>query len=731
MVVDLSRRSFLKATGWVAGGLTALYFVRERATDVGPTLLLPDYSAGAAWLQVNPDGMTKMYCPRMEMGQNANTGLAQIVCEELNLDWEHIEIEYPNSGEVPPILFTAGSLSTMLYAKPIALAAANLRETLRLRAADLSKAPVSEISDHLAGFSDPDGNFISYTDLVSDQGMVLEPADFQDVSLYSFDSNRTRRHVGNPTAAYDLKEVVTAAPLYAADIRIDGQLYGRAIKPPVRTATIKSIDTSAAESSPGFVRLVRDGDFVGIVCKTPGTLDKAIQQIKVEWHVPDPINQQNVDDLIDVDRELTHGDLEHVLIDQAHDPEVEWDVDLRFDVQIQTHAMSEPRAAVANIESVDGRDVLKIWTGTQDLWAIKRHAAMDLPFSEDDVIVYPMRMGGGFGGREHYDHERDAARLAHAMQAPVKVQWTREDEFMTSRSRPASAHRVRLRSDDNGNLTDLWYAYITGHVFLARDRLPGWLLPFKRLEGDLGVVRGAHPVYAPEHVRVECADVDLPVDLGVWRSLNATPAIFALESAIDEMARIVDQDPVEYRLQNIKANEPRLAECLTSVRELAGDEPTDPAGNRGRGYACGIYEHRSYVAVCADVSVDSQTRSVTVTRLCCVQDVGMAVNPDQLKAQVESNLVWGIGMTLMERFELADGTIKSRNFHNYLIPRMKDVPDFRVQIIDRPEIAPAGAGEVALIAVPAAITNAIRDATGFRTQRLPVTFSDIQDNPGE
>ena len=730
-MVELSRRSFLKATGWIAGGLTALYFVRERAIDVGPTLIMPNSSAGAAWLQIKSDGMTKMYCPRMEMGQNANTGLAQIVCEELNLDWEHIEIEYPDSSEVPPILFTAGSLSTMLYAKPVALAAANLRETLRQRAADLTKAQLSEITDHLGGFSDPGDNFISYADLMNDQSMVLEPGDFQEVTLYSFDNNRTRRRVGKPTAAYDLKDVVTAAPLYAADIRIDGQLYGRAIKPPVRAASIKSLDTSAAESSAGFVRLIRDGDFVGIVCKTPGTLDKAIRQIKVEWHVPDPITQQNVDDLIDVDRELTNGDLEHVLIDQAHDPDVDWDIDLRFDVQIQTHAMSEARAAVANIENINGRDVLKIWTGTQDLWAIKRHAAMDLPYSDDDVIVYPMRMGGGFGGREHYDHEMDAARLAHAMRTPVKVQWTREDEFMSSRSRPASAHRVKLRSDDDGNLTNLWYAYITGYVFLARDRLPGWFMPFKRLEGDLGVVRGAHPVYGLKHIRVECSDVDLPVDLGVWRSLNATPAIFALESAIDEVARKKGQDPVEFRLQNITTNEPRLAECLSTVKELAGKEPGNPAGQSGRGYACGIYEHRSYVAICADVSVDHQTRSIAVTRLCCVQDVGMAVNPDQLKAQVESNLVWGIGMTLMENFELADGTIQSRNFDSYFIPRMKDVPDFRVQIIDRPEIAPAGAGEVALVAVPAAITNAIREATGFRTQRLPVTFNDIKNNSGE
>ena len=278
--------------------------------------------------------------------------------------------------------------------------------------------------------------------------------------------------------------------------------------------------------------------------------------------------------------------------------------------------MSEPRAAVANIENVNGREVLKIWTGTQDLWAIKRHAAMDLPYAEDDVIVYPMRMGGGFGGREHYDHEMDAARFAHAMRAPVKVQWTREDEFMTSRSRPASAHRVKLRSDSDGNLTNLWYAYITGHVFLARDRLPDWLMPFKRIEGDLWCrprCRSGLFASAYQGRVLGCRFTGGPWASGVhsmrhqpyghWRVL--------LTNWLGKQGK----DPVDFRLHNITTNEPRLADCLSAVKELAGDKPADVPSRTGRGFACGIYEHRCYVAVCADVSVDPETRTIQVTRL--------------------------------------------------------------------------------------------------------------------
>ena len=156
-------------------------------------------------------------------------------------------------------------------------------------------------------------------------------------------------------------------------------------------------------------------------------------------------------------------------------------------------------------------------------------------------------MAAGFGGREHYEAERDAVKLARAVGRPVKVQWTRADEFMASRSRPASAHRVRIASDEQGNLTDWWYGYVTGHVVFARERLPGWLLPVARMSDDSGVVREpSRPI--KQRISVECEDVDLPIDLGVWRSLNGASAIFAIESAMDELAVLQGKDPVAFKI---------------------------------------------------------------------------------------------------------------------------------------------------------------------------------------
>ncbi|UCE87196.1 MAG: xanthine dehydrogenase family protein molybdopterin-binding subunit, partial [Deltaproteobacteria bacterium] len=238
--------------------------------------------------------------------------------------------------------------------------------------------------------------------------------------------------------------------------------------------------------------------------------------------------------------------------------------------------------------------------------------------------------------------------------------------------------------------------------------------------GDLGVARGSRPPYAALRTRVEYRDVDLPVDLGSWRSLGAAPNTFAIESAIDELARVRKLDPVEFRLRNLAPEHARLAACLRRTRALAERAERPPEPGFGRGYACGIYEEKSFVAASADVRVDAATGSIHVLRMCCVQDVGLAINPDQLEAQIEGNLIFGIGMALMERVEIEESDIASLNFDRYPIPRMTDAPEFDIEIVSPRDIPPAGAGETALIVGPPAIANALRDATGRRYTALPI-----------
>ena len=234
---------------------------------------------------------------------------------------------------------------------------------------------------------------MSYADLVNDTNLMVELNSDQPLPpLYTFDAKRNKRQIGRAVKPLDIRAMVTGGPVYAADVPMTGVLFGRAIKPPVRNAAIATLDASAVADVNGFIKLVREDDFVGVVCKTPSAVDAAIAQIKVEWALQQPINQDEVDRLIDVDAEMAQGDLEQLLQDKAHRKTADWAIDLRFDVQTQTHAMQEPRAAIARLNE---SQQLEIWTGTQDPWAIKRLAALDTGMSEDAVVVYPMR-GGGF-----------------------------------------------------------------------------------------------------------------------------------------------------------------------------------------------------------------------------------------------------------------------------------------------------------------------------------------------
>ena len=718
----VSRRRFLKATGWTAAGVTLVYWGGRSLLSILPSFDVPGENAGAAWLQILPDGRCRMLCPRGEMGQHASIGLAQIAAEELNIAVEEIDLRTPNTHEIPQVILTAGSMSIKFFAEPTARAAAALREVMRRRAAEHAGIDLADVEDGMGGFVLPDDRTLRYGDLAAGEPLILDAGEVPEARLHTFDATRRHRQIGRRAAPHQLRQVVTGAPVFASDLRLPDLLFGRTVRPAARTARLVSVDDARTVDVSGMVEVIIDHerDFVGVVCETPGAVNTAIEALDVTWELPARFDQRTIDDLIDIDTALARGDLEHTLSDAVFDPEPAWEVDLRLEVQVQSHAMQEPRAAVARITRANGEERVEIWTGSQDPFVVQRHAARDLGVSKNRVIVHPLRMGGGFGGREHYDVERDAVRLARAVGRPVKVQWSREDEFRAARNRPASTHRLRLKADERGLLTDWWHAFVSGHIVFARERLPGWLLTGARLMGDLGVARGGLPPYATGHKRVEYDDVDLPIDLGTWRSLGATPNTFAIESAIDELARLRNLDSVEFRLQNLAPEHDRLAACLRKTRELAEKVTLPRLTGVGRGYACGVYDEKSFVAASADVQVDAATGAIRVVRMCCAQDVGLAINPDQLEAQIEGNLIWGLGMALTERVEIGQSEIDSLNFDRYAIPRMQDAPEFDIEIISPRSIPPAGAGETALIVGPPAIANAVREATGARHTTLPI-----------
>lgn len=681
MKTALSRRHFMRLAG---GGLTVV-LLPGCAIPVIPKRPAPDLDAALGWVRY-ADGRYTLWLPRVEMGQNILTALKQIACAELDVPWEQVEARLPSTRDIGRVKATVGSDSVKDYALPLAQACALLREAVARGGFDAkAEAPPATALRFL-------------------QPGALAP--------------RVPLEQG--------RAIVTGQALYAADVRRPGLVYGRVLyapsTPEFESAPL-SLDEAAARAVPGFVALVRDAGFtqgraqgLGVVALTPGALDRIEQALAVRWQMQDVSARPSWQDQLDVDRALARqGQLPHAVHDDTVPPDGPWDLDLRFDIPPAAHAAIEPRAAVAEFNA---RGHLQLWVGNQDVFYVRDVVAKRLGLGEDEITVQAQRVGGAFGGRTICTVELEAALLARAVQRPVKVQWTRAQEFRQAFHRPPSSHRVRVRLQD-GQLKDWSHAFVSGHILFTNAAMPPWMQSISHFLGDNGVARGTRLPYRARRKDTRFALERLPLLSGPWRGLGAGPNHFVTESVVDECARRAAQDPLAYRLAHI--DHPRLARVLQRVAQLArwGEAPpTNRDGLRqGRGLACGIYKDMSYAAVVADVTVDT-TGAVRVRKLWCAHDCGRVINAEQVRAQCEGNLVWGLGMVLVEGLRFEGPGVAATSFAESPIPRWDEVPALEVALVDHGE-PPTGAGETAIVAASAAIANAIRAATGVRLLMLP------------
>jgi CO/xanthine dehydrogenase Mo-binding subunit len=639
----------------------------------------PDPETALGWIAYR-DGRYALTLPRAEMGQNIATALKQVICAELGVAWDAVDVTLHDTT-MPRVRATVGSESMMDFAEPLAQACAALRDAL---------AEGRETGE-----------------------VVVSARPMRELRAF-----RTGGLIGARPALEQGRAIVTGAPLYAADVDRDGLLFGRVLRapaPPEVASRPVGWDIEAARAVPGFVAVVEEvgspigqARGLGIVARRPGALDRVADALGIRWEMGDRHPLADVPGMVDVDLRLGEGALRQTVEagDVADGP---WDVDLRLDVPTMAHAAIEPRAAVA--EWADG--ALTVWTGTQDAFYV-RDVLTDAFGAE--VRVQCCRIGGGFGLRTICTVETEAAALARAAGTPVKVQWTRAQEFAWAFHRPPASHRVRARVE-GGRLTDWRHDQVSSHIIFTSAVAPAWMQRGTDLAiGDPGVARGMEAPYAIPNRRIAYDALRLPIHTGPWRGLGAGPNGLAVESAMDEAARAAGANPVAFRLAHIE--DPRLAGVLRRVAEMAGP-PEARAGLRsGRGIACGIYKGTSYAAVVADVAVDPRGRG-QVTRMWCAHDCGLVVNPDQVRAQCEGNLVWSLGMVLSDHLPLEDGRVAAETFADAPIPTLLDVPPITVALIAS-DLPPSGAGETAIAAAPGALANAVRDATGRRPTRFPL-----------
>jgi len=670
----LTRRSWLQRSG---AGLTVALFA-GCALPVIPKRPAPNLDDALGWVR-HEAGRYTLLLPRVEMGQGVMTALKQIACAELGVGWAAVSVALPCTGDIARVKATVGSDSIKDYAQPLAQACALLREAVAR------------------------GGFPSAGD--SPPALRWPGADRPDLKRPPLEQGEA---------------IVTGQPLFVADVRRPGMVFGRVLYAPPSpefASSPRSFDEAAARAQPGFVALVHDDLLeqgqargVGIVATTPGALDRIERVLAVQWQM-----QASAADwrgLLDIDTRLaSEPRLTHAVHDDSVPQTGAWDVDLRFDIPPAAHAALEPRAAVAEF-GPGGR--LQLWVGSQDVFYQRDVVAKRLGLDDDEITVHSHRLGGAFGGKTICTVELEAAVLARTVGQPVKVQWTRAQEFAQGFHRAPSSHRVRVRLKD-GRLQHWWHGFVSSHILFTNAAMPPWMQAVSRLVGDAGVARGAKLPYRAAARETRFALQRLPVLAGPWRGLGAGPNHFVTESVIDECARLAGQHPLAFRLAHIE--DARLARVLQRVAQAAG-WGAPPTGTRvGRGLACGIYKDMSYAAVVAEVAVAADG-TVRVTQMWCAHDCGRVINASQVRAQCEGNLVWGLGMVLVETLRFEGGNVASTSFADSPIPRWGDIPALHIDLVDTGE-PPTGAGETAIVAAGAAIANAIRAATGVRLQTLP------------
>lgn len=694
----VSRRRFL---GSVAGATLIVGFMPGCSLPVIPKRPAADADAAMGWIRFAA-GRYTLVLPRVEMGQNILTGLKQVACEELDVPWDRVDARLHDTRSIARVRATVGSESMRDFALPLAQACAVLREA---------------VAQGLA------------------QGQ-LKAVERPRSALRMFRTG-ARDHVGHAPPIEHGDDIVRGRPLFVADVSRPGMVYGRVLRAPASpelASSLVSMDEAAARAVAGFVAVVRDplltqarSEGVGIVALTPGALDRIELALAPRWRTDGGFDASTVDGQIDIGRAMAErAERSHQVHDDTLASEGPWDLDLRFDIPLAAHAPIEPRAAVAE-PGPDGH--MQLHVGSQDVFYQRDVVAKHLALGEEQIRVTGHRVGGAFGGKTICTVELEAAVLARAMQRPVKVQWTRAQEFRLGFHRPPSSHRVRVRMQ-HGRMQHWRHDFISSHILFTNAAMPAWTQWFTDFIADGGVARGAQLPYRVQARRTGFDVLRLPVFTGPWRGLGAGPNGFVIESTVDECARQAGADPLQFRLAHV--DDPRLTGVLRAVAQAASwsaaRPPVADGVARGRGIACGIYKAMSYAAVVADVEVVQASGAVRVTRMWCAHDCGLVVHPDQVRAQCEGNMVWGIGMVLSDHLAVGASQVAATTFAESPVPRFSQVPALEVVLVDSGE-PPTGAGETAIVASGAAVANAIRDAAGVRVQRLPWSALALQSRP--
>ena len=681
---QLARRDFLKLLG---GGLLVCAtpissFTQESGRAFGSHELPKEISA---WLHIDADGHVKVFTGKVEVGQNIRTSLAQAVAEELRVPFDSITMIMGDTDLVPWDMGTFGSRTTPTMSPQLRNMAVAGRQMLLDMAAKRWNTDAAKLVADSGKITTPDGaRSVTYGELTRGEDLV------QTVGDPPLTPATEWKIAGTPVPKANGREFVTGEHKFPSDIVRPDMMFGAVLRPSGFNAKLQTLDTSAAEKMPD-VKVVRDGDFTGVAANDPFTAERAIAAIQAKWTIPPQQGNQGLFEYLKNNPEERTGGPEHQSgsADQAYSSA---DVKLssQYTVEYIAHAPLEPRAAVA--EWNNGK--LTVWTGTQRPFGVQEELMQTFRLPPQQVRVIQPDMGSGYGGKHTGEAAIEAARLAKAVGKPVKVVWTREEEFTWAYLRPAGLIEIKSAARHDGTLVSWEYHnYNSGPAAIGTPyEVPNHLIHF-------------HPAKSP-------------LRQGSYRGLAATANHFARESQMDEMAHALNMDPLAFRLKNI-AN-PRLKAVLEAASDKFRWAASKSRPDRGFGIACGT-DKGGYVATCAEVAVDPATKKVKIRRVVQAWECGAIINPDGLRNQVQGALVMAIGGALFERILFDNGRIQNPMFSKYRLPRFSDTPQVEIVLLDRKDLPSAGAGETGIVGLAPAVGNAIFAATGARLRHMPMT----------
>jgi nicotinate dehydrogenase subunit B len=684
----MTRRGFLQGLG---GGIIILFLGGDvLAQRPGGRELPGDFNA---FLRIAEDGKVTCFTGKIEMGQGIHTSLAQMLADELDVALDSVEMVMGDTDLCPWDQGTFGSMSTRFFGPPLRAAGAKARSVLMELASEQLGRPAEQLAvENGIIFDKTDkSKQVTYGQLAKGQKIVK-----QLESAPAVKTPAAFKVIGKPTTRRDALDKVTGKAKFSGDIRLEGMLYAKILRPPAHGATLKSADTSEAAKVKG-VQVVRDGDLVAVLHEHPDVAEAALAKVKAEWDTP----QSDVDDKTIFDHLLKvapegqdvsrGGDLAK---GEARATAV---FDNTYLNSYVAHAPMEPHTAVAKIE---GKKTT-IWASTQSPFGAKSEAAQALGCPPEDVRVITPFVGGGFGGKTRNLQVVDAVRLAKLAGKPVMVAWTRAEEFFDDSFRPAAIVKIKSGITDSGDI-----AFWDYHVYWAGSR-------------------GSEQFYdVADHATVSHGSGwggsagSHPFATGAWRAPGNNTNTFARESQIDVMAAKAGMDPVEFRLKHLP--DEKMRGVLNAAAKAFGWTSAKPSGGRGYGVALG-QDSGTLVAAMAEVEVDEKTGTIQVTRVVCAQNMGLCINPEGAKIEMEGCVTMGLGYSLTEEIHFKGGDILDRNFGTYHIPRFSWLPKIETIIVEDSNSPAQGGGEPAIITTGAAVANAVYSATGVRLFQLPMT----------